>query len=82
MLLLVNALFFILAYVITVAYIISRTDFGRGSSDDGNDSGDGGWNDPPKDPPFDLPPGVFILPPDADDPSLKNRTLIEEEGLV
>lgn len=41
-------------------------------ADDQDMGGDGGWDGSDEDPPLDLPPGVFVLPPDADDPSVKH----------
>ncbi|MBD0403565.1 MULTISPECIES: hypothetical protein [unclassified Flammeovirga] len=51
---------------------LMREDSSRGSSF-GNDDDDnnGGWPTTPKEPDLDLPPGIFILPPNAPDPSKK-----------
>ncbi|WP_157491350.1 hypothetical protein [Flammeovirga sp. SJP92] len=50
-----------------------KEDSSRGSSF-GNDDDDnnGGWPTAPKEPDLDLPPGIFILPPNAPDPSKKD----------
>ncbi|MBB6459993.1 hypothetical protein [Flammeovirga kamogawensis] len=48
---------------------------GSSTFDADDDDNNGGWPQEPKDPDLDLPPGVFILPPEAPDPSQRNKDL-------
>ncbi|MEH0157605.1 hypothetical protein V6R21_26165 [Limibacter armeniacum] len=41
--------------------------------DEDDDNNGGGWDNPSDEPKIDLPPGVFILPPDKPDPSRKRK---------
>ncbi len=67
-----NAFFLALVFFVFVAYLASEFLQSGGFGSDDSDSGnDGGWEGYDGDPPLDLPPGVFILPPDADDPSVR-----------
>ena len=77
-----NAVFVVVIYTSLVTLLVVHInkkihgksdgpDKGNGSSGDGGN--DGGWENADKTPPLDLPPGVFILPPDAPDPSAKKK---------
>jgi hypothetical protein len=84
MFILINTLFLAIIYIILIAFMLSRQNSEFGGDGDDNDNGrggDGGWDDSGGHPPIDLPPGVFFLPPDADDPS-KRHVRKEEEILV
>ncbi len=68
-----NLFFLVLVYIILIAYMLNQhfhsNDFG---SDDQDSGGDGGWDSSDEDPPLDLPPGVFLLAPDEEDPSVRH----------
>ncbi|ANQ49495.1 hypothetical protein KMW28_05415 [Flammeovirga yaeyamensis] len=46
------------------------------NNDDDDNDNNGGWPVSPNDPDLDLPPGIFILPPGAPDPSKKDQQLL------
>lgn len=52
-----------------------KNNFKRDEDDDNNG---GGWDAPVDEPTIDLPPGVFILPPDQPDPSLSKKYKTEQ----
>ncbi|MEM1134570.1 MAG: hypothetical protein AAGI07_01935 [Bacteroidota bacterium] len=83
MFVLFNAMFLAIVYVALIAFMLSKPGIsGHDNSDDsGNDrGGDGGWDGIDDLPPLDLPPGVFVLPPDKDDPS-RIRKLEEDYAI-
>jgi hypothetical protein len=73
MFILINTMFLAIIYVILIAFMLSKpgSAFGKDNDDDIGRGGDGGWDGSDGRPPLDLPPGVYILPPDADDPSIR-----------
>ncbi|MBX2842047.1 MAG: hypothetical protein KTR26_09755 [Flammeovirgaceae bacterium] len=79
-----NAMFLAMVYLALIAFMLAKPANSNGinpKDDSDNDRGDGGWDDSDDNPPpFDLPPGIFILKPDEDDPSLLKK--VEEEILV
>ncbi len=69
-----NLFFLVLIYIILIAYMLNQHFQSKGfGSDDQDLGGDGGWDGSGDDPLLDLPPGVFVLPPDADDPSVRRH---------
>lgn len=52
---------------------MSKEDSSKGSSFGNDDDDNGGWPTAPKEPDLDLPPGIFILPPNAPDPSNREK---------
>jgi hypothetical protein len=77
----IKVLLFLSAYIVlffmlrrgahSAAYPNSLRKFNRDSNNNGDDGGEGSW---PKDfPKLDLPPGVYILPPGAPDPSQRKE---------
>ncbi len=76
-----NTMFLAVVYVLLIAFMLSKpgseTDGGADDDTDGR-GGDGGWDDSDDLPPLDLPPGIFILPPDQDDPSLAKKPSSDE----
>jgi len=67
-------MFLAVVYVVLIAFMLSKpgSAFDNNADDDTDGKGgDGGWDDSDDLPPLDLPPGVFILPPDQEDPSIR-----------
>jgi hypothetical protein len=62
--------FFILRY--RRRFLLARP-FGKQQDGNSNNDSDGGDSTPDAPPVLDLPPGVYILPPGAPDPSQRHR---------
>ncbi len=71
MIAIINTMLLLCVYVVLIAFIMTQMG-GNPNKDDEDDNNGGGWDNIDDLPPLDLPPGVFVLPPDADDPSLRN----------
>jgi hypothetical protein len=81
-----NTLFLVMLYMVLIVLVVTHVNNrsnrkGGGRNNDNDNSGDGGWDNSDTTPPLDLPPGVFILPPDERDPSLTIRRR-EADSLV
>ncbi|PWJ41868.1 hypothetical protein [Sediminitomix flava] len=81
-----NITIFVLIYVFLIVLMIYyvKSSYHRDSTrddDDGSGNG-GGWDAPIDEPEIDLPPGVYILPPDQDDPSSRHSKVHLEGELV
>ncbi len=68
-----NMLILTFVYVAVIAVMLSFQRWSGRDGGDGGNGGDGGWEGPDDSPSIDLPPGVFILPPDEADPSVQGR---------
>ncbi|OHX66362.1 hypothetical protein [Flammeovirga pacifica] len=79
-----HIIFLVMYFAIGIAaWSFYQSFFHDGGTDDSplnndNDDNDnnGGWPVSPNDPDLDLPPGIYILPPGATDPSKKDKGLL------
>lgn len=77
----IHVLCLIAIYLTLVIVVMSYFGPKRLKEEDGDDDGGGGgggWDLPKDIPPIDLPPGIYVLPEDADDPSLVRKTQEED----
>lgn len=78
-------MFLVLVYIVLITIMLTQITLrlrGRGDDNDSGDpGGDGGWGNQDDVPPIDLPPGVYFLPPDAEDPSLRRMTKKQPDAL-
>lgn len=73
MIAIINTFFLLGLYIVLIAFIMTQVG-GKSNNDDEDDNNGGGWDASDDIPPLDLPPGVYLLPPDADDPSRRPIT--------
>ncbi|MEN7550333.1 hypothetical protein AAG747_20610 [Rapidithrix thailandica] len=77
-----NTMLFAMIYLVIIGFLLSQTiakPRNNRDNNDGDQGGDGGWDNSDDVPPLDLPPGVYILPPDVEDPS---KSPIEDDALA